>query len=198
MIDTHARKYFQPAIGVAASGLIKLKISPIKITITSLVIGLGSVLALFTNNLWLAVLLLWLSGLFDALDGTVARETKTTSDLGAFLDITFDRIIELGIIIALVFLQPNLGMMLVILTSMIVMSLTIFLTVSSFAKNNSKKSFYYQAGLAERTEGFIFFSLMIIWVEMRMIIGYIFAVTVLITAIQRFLEGFKMLKQQDV
>jgi CDP-diacylglycerol--glycerol-3-phosphate 3-phosphatidyltransferase len=198
MIDTYARKYFQPVISIAANGLIKLKISPIKITIISLVVGLASVLALFNRNLWLSVLLLWFSGLFDALDGTVARETKTTSDLGAFLDITFDRIIELGIIIVLVYLQPNLGMMLVILTSMIVMSLTIFLTVSSFAKNNSKKSFYYQAGLVERTEGFIFFSLMIIWMDMRMVIGYIFAVTVFITAIQRFLEAVKILKQQNV
>jgi len=197
MLDTHARKYVQPAIDVAAIALIKLKLTPTNVTMISLVVGLGSVAALFTQRLILAVILLWLSGLFDALDGTVARKTDSSSNIGAFLDICFDRIIELGIIIGLAFIQPDLGLMLVILTSTIVMSLTIFLTVSSFAKNNGKKSFYYQAGLAERSEGFIFFSLMIIWPQMRMVIGYIFAITVLITAIQRFYEGIRILRSQN-
>ena len=87
--------------------------------------------------------------------------------------------------------------MLVVLTASIVMSLTIFLTVSSFAKNNGNKAFYYQAGMAERTEGFIFFTLMILWVDMRLIIGYIFALVVVITAVQRFYEGIKILKDNS-
>ena len=40
--------------------------------------------------------------------------------------------------------------------------MTIFLTVGALAQNNGMKSFRYQAGLAERSEGFICFSFMIL------------------------------------
>ena len=193
MLDTHARKNVQPGIDYLADILIKHHLKPTDITIISLIIGLISIVAILNQHFIIAVLLLWLSGLFDALDGTVARKTKATSQLGAFLDICFDRIVEVGIIISLVIIQPELGTMLVILTTTIVLSLTIFLTVSSFAQNNGKKAFYYQAGLAERSEGFVFFTLMILLVNYRTIIGYLFAITVLITAIQRFYEGIKIL-----
>ena len=196
MLDTHARKYVQPKINYLAKLLIKINLTPIKITIISLIIGIVSITLLFFNQLVLAALFLWLSGLFDTLDGSVARITNTTSDLGAFLDITFDRVVELGIIIALAFIQRDLGLMLVILTASIVLSLTIFLTVSSFAKNNGKKSLYYQAGLAERSEGFIFFTLMILFPNIRETIGYIFAIFVFITSIQRFHEGIKILNNK--
>ena len=196
MIDTHGRKYVQPGFDKGANLLIKLGLTPIKVTFIALIIGIVSIVFLLLGELIGAVILLWISGIFDVLDGTVARKTHKESELGAFLDITFDRILELGIIVSLAIINPNLRLMLVILTASIVMSLTIFLTVSSFAKNNGKKAFYYQAGIAERTEGFIFFTLMILWGDMRMLIGYIFAFAVLFTAIQRFFEGVRILKDK--
>lgn len=139
MIDTHGRKYVQPAFDKFAKVLIKLNLPPIKITLLALIIGLCSIAALFAGRLWLSAILLGISGIFDVLDGTVARAKNSSCYFGAFLDITFDRLIEIGIIIGLVFIEPELGTMLVVLTSAIVMSLTIFLTVSSFAKNNGEK-----------------------------------------------------------
>lgn len=195
MLDTKARKYVQPVFDRLADGLIRIKMTPIKTTFTAFFAGLGAVLALVVGLNILAVILLWLSGLLDVLDGTIARKTDTSSQLGAFLDIVFDRIVELGIILGLVAVQPYLGTMLVVLTIAIVLSMTIFLTVSSFASNNGEKSFYYQAGVAERTEGFIFFTLMILWVDQRLVIGYIFAALIYMTAGQRFLEGIRILRE---
>lgn len=195
MIDTHGRKYVQPLFDKLADGLIKLKLTPIHVTIIAFAIGIVSNIVLYFGYYIVAVTLLWLSGLFDVLDGTVARKTGHSSDLGAFLDITFDRIIEIGIIIALALSQPELSTMLVVLASSIVITMTIFLTVGNFAENKGKKSFYYQAGVAERTEGFIFFSLMILVSQYRIVIGYVFAATILFTAGQRFVEGIKLLKE---
>jgi CDP-diacylglycerol--glycerol-3-phosphate 3-phosphatidyltransferase len=197
VIDTHGRKYVQPIFDKGANILIRFGLTPIKVTFMALVMGLISIVFLLFDEMLLSVIFLWISGILDVLDGTVARKAHKESELGAFLDITFDRIIELGIIISLAILNPKLGIMLVVLTASIAMSLTIFLTVSSFAQNNGDKAFYYQAGVAERTEGFILFTLMILWVDMRLIIGYIFALVVVITAVQRFYEGIKILKDDS-
>lgn len=45
-----------------------------------------------------------LAGLFDALDGAVARESGRMSDFGAFLDSTLDRFSEAAVFIGIIFL----------------------------------------------------------------------------------------------
>lgn len=193
MIDTHGRKYVQPIFDHISTVLIRLHLTPIAITIIALILGLSAAISIGFGFKLAAILLLWLSGLFDVLDGTVARKTGTSSNLGAFIDITFDRIVELSMIIAMTLYNPNLSFMSLILTATIVMSMTIFLTVGSFAKNTGQKSFYYQAGVTERTEAFIFFTLMILLPQFTLVIGYIFAITILFTAGQRFREGILIL-----
>ena len=73
------------------------------------------------------------------------------------------------------------------------MSMTIFLTVGALSEKKGVKSFYYQAGVAERSEGFIFFSLMILIPSYLGIITNIFSILIIITAIQRFLEAKRLL-----
>ena len=73
------------------------------------------------------------------------------------------------------------------------MSMTIYLTVGALSEKKGVKSFYYQAGVAERSEGFIFFSLMILIPSYLGIITNIFSILIIITAIQRFLEAKRLL-----
>ena len=73
------------------------------------------------------------------------------------------------------------------------MSMTIFLTVGALSEKKGVKSFYYQAGVAERSEGFIFFSLMILFPGYLRIITNIFSILITVTAIQRFLEAKRLL-----
>ena len=75
----------------------------------------------------------------------------------------------------------------------ILMSMTIFLTVGALSEKKGVKSFYYQAGVAERSEGFIFFSLMILIPSYLGIITNIFSILIIITAIQRFFEAKRLL-----
>lgn len=194
MLDTHARKHVQPLINKIANGCIRMGFTPIKLTILALLLGL---LAAFLNYMMLplaAVIMLWISGLVDTLDGTVARLTNTKSDLGAFLDISFDRIVEVAILYSLFLRNPELSSMVFILCSTFLLSMTVFLTVGSMTKNKTEKAFYYQAGITERTETFIFFTLMILFIDFSAIIGYIFAGLVVITIIIRFIEGVKVLR----
>jgi len=197
MLDTHARKYVQPAFNCVGKTLVKIGITPIQITLSAFIIGIVACINIYLGYSIAAVALLWISGILDALDGTVARLKGKSSNLGAFMDITFDRMIEIGIIIAMAFLDPTASQMLVVLTGTIVLSISIFLTVASLAKNTGKKAFYYQAGFAERTEGFIFFTLMILIPGYRMTIGYIYAAAILFTAGQRYVQAIHILREQN-
>lgn len=57
-----------------------------------------------------------LAGLFDALDGAVARELDQISDFGAFLDSTLDRFSESAVFVGIVFYyamesQPSIALL---------------------------------------------------------------------------------------
>lgn len=195
MLDTYGRKFVQPSIEITAKCLLKLRFTPNSVTYIAFIIGISSSLFAYYNLTIIALLVLWLSGYLDAVDGTMARILKCKSPWGTVLDITFDRIVEYSIIFILSLKYSSARISLIVLTGSILLSMTIFLTVGALAENNGVKSFYYQAGLAERSEGFIFFSLMIIFQNNYLIpLSYIFSAIIIFTALQRFLEARRIFK----
>lgn len=192
MLDTKGRKYVQPVINAIADMFLKIGLKANAATFIALVIGLAASFTLYFEYNILAVVLLWLSGLMDAVDGTIARKTKSTS-FGTLIDIVFDRIVEISIIIVSALKYSGCRFSMVILLSSIILSMTVFLTVGALSEKHSEKSFYYQPGLAERTEGFIFFSLMMIMRKHISIIAILFALTIFYTAAQRLIEAKKIL-----
>jgi CDP-diacylglycerol--glycerol-3-phosphate 3-phosphatidyltransferase len=74
--------------------LAKLGVSANFISTTSLVLGLAAAGALAVGHFGVAAALAVLSSLCDALDGMVARHTRTASDSGEVLDATVDRYVE--------------------------------------------------------------------------------------------------------
>lgn len=192
MLDTHARKIFNPIFSKIARLMIDIGLSANQITFIAFVIGILSAVALYFNKYLLSFVLLWLSGLFDAVDGEVARLTNKKSLIGAQLDIVSDRVVELAFIWAVAFNHKEVLYELLFLVSMILISMTVFLTTGMITKNSTKKSFYYQSGLMERTEGFIMFSIMIIFREKMRLVIIIYAILILITIIQRLVETIKI------
>lgn len=106
------------------------------ITLTSLSAGwqwpaflIGSttgVLIYYDHPIW-AFILLWFLGYLDTVDGTMARQQRQTSAWGTVQDITFDRIVELSVIVGLATKFPEVQFMLLLLTASIVLSMTIYL-----------------------------------------------------------------------
>lgn len=70
------------------------KLSPNAVTILALVMHLPIAWLIATNHFWWAALLLLVFGLFDALDGALARLQKRAGNAGMLLDATTDRIKE--------------------------------------------------------------------------------------------------------
>ena len=193
MLDTHARKYVNPIIELGAEFLLKLKLTPNNVTILALLLGVSTSIFLYFDMQIIAVTLLWVSGYLDAVDGAMARRSNSSSSFGTLLDIVSDRIVEVSIVLVLGLKFVDVRYNLIVLTVCILMSMTIFLTVGALSEKKGVKSFYYQAGVAERSEGLIFFSFMILIPSYLGIITNIFSVLIIITAIQRFLEAKRLL-----
>lgn len=198
MLDTKARRIVQPIFEGVAKLFIKYNIGANKVTLLALVVGLlPSLFLLINTNKFIPILFLWLSGFLDAVDGTIARKTNSSTPFGTVMDILFDRIVEVALIISLALKYSTYHLSFVILSCSIILSMTIFLTVGAVSNKVSEKSFYYQAGLMERTEGFIMFTLIIIFSNYADLIAFVFAGTIIFTAIQRFIEAYNHLSKRE-
>lgn len=193
MLDTKARHLVQPMVDGVANLLLKVGLTANHVTCIAFFIGISSgVFIYFDQPIW-ALAVLWLSGFLDVVDGTMARKT-TSTPFGTVLDVSFDRLVEISVLLGLAFRYPDVMWALLLVSVSIIFSMTIFLTVGAVSEKKGIKTFYYQPGMAERTEGFIFFSLMIIFTNYYIIyIALIFLAVQIFTSVQRLNEARKIL-----
>ena len=140
--------------------------------------------------------MLWLSGLIDAADGTLARLTKPSA-LGAVLDITFDRVVEMAVIVALAALHPDARFVLLILAGTIAIAMSLFLSIGAAVANATVKSFHYAPGLGERTEAFICLSLMVLDRERLLLWTWMFIGVIVFTMAQRLYHAYYLLATEQ-
>jgi CDP-diacylglycerol--glycerol-3-phosphate 3-phosphatidyltransferase len=81
--------------------LSKSGITPNAITFINLALNIVAAYVIATGHFLLGGVLVLVSGLFDLLDGALARFTKQTTKFGAILDSTVDRISEAAILCGL-------------------------------------------------------------------------------------------------
>lgn len=107
VIPQRVKDGFVRASGPVARALIRARISPNVITTAGALVILGSATAFALAEIRLGGFLLLLSGVFDLLDGQVARHGRQATDFGAFYDSTLDRVGESALFggIALYFLR---------------------------------------------------------------------------------------------
>ena len=83
--------------------LAALKVGPDLLTIAGWAFSLVAATLFATGNVRVAGAVMLFAGLFDALDGAVARESGRMSAFGAFLDSTLDRLSEAAVFVGIVF-----------------------------------------------------------------------------------------------
>jgi archaetidylinositol phosphate synthase len=165
MIDSKVRGIVQPLFEITASPFIRFGVHPIVITIAGFLVGTGSAVAVAIGYKITALALLWFSGLLDVLDGTIARKSKKTTKVGAFLDLIFDRVVESIIIIGFYFCVPQFALYYILFLSSVIFNFSTFLIAANLFENKGQKSMHYDVGLMERSETFIFFSLAMVLPE---------------------------------
>jgi len=95
------RKWMRWLLDPLARLINRTGISPNLLTVMGFVLTVGVAYVLATGHLQIGGVLLALAGLFDALDGTLARLAGRRSRFGAFLDSTVDRFSEAVIFMGL-------------------------------------------------------------------------------------------------
>ena len=188
MIDTKCRSFFQPLFHLLARPLVKLHVKPDTLTWAAFTLGLTAGLCLAIVYPVIALILLWLSGLLDVLDGTVARLTGNTSNKGAYLDLILDRMVESAIILGFVWARPALAFAGLLFFTAVIFNFTTFMVAGALFSNQGNKSMHYDFGLAERTETFLVFSLMVLIPAASLPILLIFNGIIFLTGIMRFVR----------
>ncbi len=92
-----AYRITNPVVGI----LSKIGITPNALTLINLALNIVAAYVIATGHFLLGGGLVLVSGLFDLLDGALARFTKQTTKFGAILDSTVDRISEAAILCGL-------------------------------------------------------------------------------------------------
>jgi CDP-diacylglycerol--glycerol-3-phosphate 3-phosphatidyltransferase len=100
-----ANRLTRPIVGLLA----KTSITPNAITWFGLVLSAGAAALIFTGHLFAAGFVVLVAGLFDLLDGALARHINKVTRFGGVLDSTLDRIAEAILLLAILILYAREG-----------------------------------------------------------------------------------------
>ena len=89
--------------------LARTSITPNTITWFGLVLSAGAAALIFTGHLFAAGFVVLVAGLFDLLDGALARHINKVTRFGGVLDSTLDRIAEAILLLAILILYAREG-----------------------------------------------------------------------------------------
>jgi phosphatidylglycerophosphate synthase len=205
MFDRSIQRLTQKPLSFLGKFLLKI-FKPNQITIIGFFFGMVMCFLIFIHSYFLAILFLFLNRLCDGLDGVMARQTSP-SPLGAYLDIILDFIIYAAFV--LVFsLQNEINLLTgVFLLFSYICTGTTFLTQAIIqpqldysqqdhddVKDEIPKSFIYASGLIEGSETIFFMFICLILPKAFPILGFLFGMLCLITAIARVIIFYKKYK----
>ena len=180
----------------AARILFRIGVTANVATIAAVIIGVLAGVAFATGRVGLGILLLALSAILDALDGTIAREFGGASTpFGGVMDLSFDRVVEAVVIIGIVWRHRELDFYALLLVASWYVNITVFLAVGAAMERTGPKLIDYPPGILERTEALIFFAVLALVSSTHylMFLGPILCVAMtaleVVTGAQRFLFG---------
>ena len=97
------RKFSRPI----ARFLSRFNVNPNSITYFAFFLGLISGYLIAIKEIYLGVAILFISQIFDCVDGDLARLTSRVTRYGAYIDRVFDRFVDAAIIIGIVAINPE-------------------------------------------------------------------------------------------
>jgi len=207
MLDSSARRLLERPLARVAQALDRPWITPDRLTIAGLVVGLASAAAAAAQLWWVALLLWLLSRAADGVDGPLARRRRAdqtpspaAGEAGGFLDITADFVVYGSTVVGVAigaaagYGAPWWPFLLVLLAYYL--NGTAFLAFSSIAERTGRRiddgrSLSFLGGLAEGTETIVVHSLWLLFPAVAWQIAWVWAVVVGVSAIQRIVFGYR-------
>jgi len=182
MLDGRWRAKVEEGLAPVGKGLHSIGISADALTIFGLFAALATGLLIANGNLLLAVFGLILTGLPDILDGSVARQSGTAGNRGAFFDSVCDRVADGLIFLGVAWYLSAQGSDLAVL-AMAVLALSMLI---SYERARAESLGYSaRGGLMERLERTVLLGVGLAF-DILVPVLWIMLVLTAITAVHRF------------
>ncbi len=142
--------FFGKIINAIVGALALSRIHPNVLTFIGLLINLWAAVEFARGNFVRAGLIVLGAGLFDMVDGRVARETNRVTRFGGFFDSVLDRYSDLGVLMGLLVYYARIDRFFYIVLTAVVMTGSVMISYSrSRAENTIPKC---KVGFLERPE----------------------------------------------
>lgn len=190
------------AIGVGAGkilfwivrALALSKIHPNVLTFLGLLINIYAAWLLGRGQFFYAGLVIIGAGLFDMVDGRVARETRQVTRFGAFFDSVVDRYSDLALLMGLLVYYANINRNFYVVLTAVVMTATVMISYTRARAENVIPS--CKVGFLERPERVVLLIIGALFDRMAAVL-WVIAVLGNITVIHRMWHVWEVTKQMD-
>src|SRR5271157_4291768 len=173
-------------------GLALSKIHPNVLTFLGLVINIGAAALLAGGQFRWAGLVIIGAGLFDMVDGRVARETNRVTRFGGFFDSVLDRYSDLGVLVGLLVYYASISRFFYVVLTAIVMTGTVMVSYTrARAENVIPKC---KVGFLERPERVVLIIIGALFLRMAAVL-WVIAVLSNLTVIHRMIYTWQEAKR---
>ncbi len=183
-VSTAIGKFFGKIIEAIVRGLALLGFSPNFLTFLGLVINIWAAFLFAAGNFrWGGVVVIG-AGLFDMVDGRVARETNQVTRFGGFFDSVLDRYSDLGVLVGLLVYYASINRNFYVVLTAIAMTGTVLVSYTrARAENIIPKC---KVGFLERPERVVLIIIGALFNRMAHVL-WLLAVLANITVISRMI-----------
>src|SRR5579871_4281546 len=185
-------KVCKPIILWIVRGLALSRIHPNVLTFLGLVINIGAAWLLAVGQFRWAGAVIIGAGLFDMVDGRVARETNRVTRFGGFFDSVLDRYSDLGLLVGLLVYYASINRFFYVVLTAIVMTGTVMVSYTrARAENTIPKC---KIGFLERPERVVLIIIGALFNRMAQVL-WVIAILSNVTVIQRMIFTWQETKR---
>jgi CDP-diacylglycerol---glycerol-3-phosphate 3-phosphatidyltransferase len=190
------------AIGLGANSIIRLivralalsKINPNALTFLGLVINMVAAAFLATGSFRTAGFIIIFAGLFDMVDGRVARETNRVTRFGAFFDSVLDRYSDLGLLVGLLVYYGTINRPSYVVLTAVVMTASVMISYARTRAENIIPT--CKVGFLERPERVVLLIIGALFDKMAPVL-WVIAVLGNLTVIHRMIFTYQEAKRLE-
>jgi phosphatidylglycerophosphate synthase len=198
MLDPAMRRLTRGPLDAVARALARTPVSPGLLTGSGLATGLAAAAAA-SVGWWSLALAAWAaSRLLDGLDGPLARQRGTASDVGGFDDVMADFTVYAAVAVGIAVGIPEARLAAVVLLATYYVSGTALLSGSAVASRQGVetdgRSLHLTGGLAEGTETIVFYAAVFAFPQHATVLLWSFSAAVAVTAVQRVHRARRLLR----
>lgn len=183
------------AIGIGANAIIRLivkglalsRISPNALTFIGLLINIYAAVLLAQGRFLSAGLVIIGAGIFDMVDGRVARETNRVTKFGGFFDSVLDRYSDLALLMGLLVYYANIGRNFYVVLTAVVMTASVMISYTRSRAENTIP--LCKVGFLERPERIVLLIIGALFDRMAPVL-WVIAVLGNITVIHRMIYTY--------